>query len=59
VKVRCSYYNQYMSLCPPNKTLELNLKNHIASTKHERNAVDADNDSSREASIRSRCCRRP
>ena len=53
VKVRCSYCDQYMSLCPPNETLESNLKNHIAGTKHERIVADADSDKSKGSAIRS------
>ena len=40
VKVKCTYYVDYMDLCPSKKNLEANLKIHLVSTKHV-NDVDS------------------
>ena len=41
-KVRCPYCRDLMSLCPPRKTLEANLKNHLDGFKHQKAMEDAD-----------------
>lgn len=33
IKVKCPYCRELMVLCPPRKTLELNLGNHLAGFK--------------------------
>ena len=41
-KVKCPYYCDLLSLCPPKKNLEANLRNHIVGLKHMV-AVNEDN----------------
>ena len=41
-KVRCQYCRDLMVLCPLKQNLEINLKNHLASPKHEKAIEDAD-----------------
>ena len=41
-KVKCPYCRELMVLCPPRKTLEANLRNHLSGFKHQK-AVEAAN----------------
>lgn len=41
-KVKCPYCNELMVLCPPRKTLEVNLKNHLDGFKHQKAVEVAD-----------------
>ena len=35
-KMKCHYCRDMMVLCPPRKTLEVNLRNHLTGPKHKK-----------------------
>ena len=41
-KVKCPYCRELMILCPPRKTLETNLRNHLAGFKHQKAVEDSE-----------------
>ena len=41
-KVKCPYCRELMVLCPPRKTLDVNLRNHLVGFKHQKAVEDAD-----------------